>query len=389
MNEDVREWSGAVRRAIGAAVPAAVPIASLEVVSIDGSPVVRARGDGGGEGYVPANARIPDTLSLVKRRVFPFFLGRDARDIAWLAELCFASNSTYKYAGVGLWNAIAHVELAVLDLLGRSAGLPVADWFGGRRRGLVPVYLSSTTRASDPADELERIASRLAETGARACKFKIGGRMSGDEEADPQRSRLLIERARAVLGDEVAIYVDANSSYTVEQAIEVGRRLEAHGIDLYEEPVHFQDFEGTKRVADALSIDVSGGEQCSDEYLFRWMFRHHGVDVVQPDVCYAGGLSRTLRIARLAEAAGCPVTPHSPRTGFGQAPNLHLISLLERPGAYHEHHIRALERHQWVTPEPDVHDGELAVPDGPGLGLEYDRAALEAADIILRSEETP
>lgn len=387
MNESVRRWSDEIGETIRRIVPEPVVIRGLDVVSVGGTLLVRARADDGLAGHVPANARIPDTLSLVERRVLPFFLGRDAREIAWLAELCFASNSTYKYAGVGLWNAIAHVELAVLDLLGRAAGVPVADFFGGRRRERIPVYLSSTTRASDPADELEHIAARVDETGSRACKFKIGGRMSGDEEAIPDRSRLLIEQARARLGDGVAIYVDANSSYSVDEAGEVGRRLETHGIDLFEEPVHFQDFEGTKRVADALEIDVSGGEQCSDEYLFRWMFDHHGVDVVQPDVCYAGGLSRTLRIARLAEAAGHPVTPHSPRTGFGQAPNLHLVSLLDRPGAYHEHHIRTTERHGWVDPEPDVRDGELAVPNGPGLGLEYDRAAIEAADVILHREE--
>ena len=196
--------------------------------------------------------------------------------------------------------------------------------------------------------------------------------MSSNRDAAPGRTEEIIRLSRKLMGDNFTIYLDANSSYSPEKAIEVGAMLEEYGIDLFEEPVHWLDFEGTKRVADALSIPVGWGEQDYDWYKFKWLLEHGGVDVLQPDVFYNGGIIRTLRIASLAAGHNIPLAPHSPKSGPAAGAMLHLVSLIDNPHLFQEFHIDPAPVESWYTPNLSIAGGILSVPDGPGLGFEYD-----------------
>src|SRR5205085_8338561 len=138
---------------------------------------------------------------------------------------------------------------SLFDLLGKVAKQPVGALLGGVIRQDVPIYLSSLRRDTTPEQEVAWLGKRLEETGAKAVKLKIGGRMSKNADAAPQRTERLVALARKRFGNGVTIYVDANGSYDAPKAIEVGRMLEAHGVAFFEEPCPFEELEETKRVA--------------------------------------------------------------------------------------------------------------------------------------------
>lgn len=341
-------------------VAGAVRLQAIEPVEIDGKLWIRTLAEDGSVGVVADNGRLLDCLSLFQRRTVPAFLGQDARDLDRLLDEAYVRESNYKYAGMPFWVCVAFVELSVLDLLGRVVGKPVGALFGNVLRDQIPVYLTRLTRETTPEEEVSILEEQLAQTGAKAVKVKIGGRMK-NTPADVKRTNGLVPLARKQLGDAIRINVDANGSYTVAEAIEVGRMLEANNVGFYEEPCPWEEHAATKEVADALEVTVAGGEQDSSEAAFRWMIANGGFDLVQPDVYYNGGIIRTLRIARLAAEKGIAITPHSPKTGAPAAPMLHFASLAPNLGPFQEY-----------IASPEIKDGKVAVPAGPGLGFEFD-----------------
>jgi L-alanine-DL-glutamate epimerase-like enolase superfamily enzyme len=234
-------------------------------------------------------------------------------------------------------------------------------------------------RDTTPQQEVAWLAERLDQTGAKAVKLKIGGRMSNNADASPGRTERLVQLARKTFGDEITIQVDSNGSYDAPKAIEVGRMLQDHGVYFYEEPCPWEDFEATRRVADALEILVAGGEQDTSFPKFRWMVRNRAVDIVQPDLIYNGGLVRTTRVARLAAAADMDITPHAPQLGFQPVYMLHFASCTPNLGRFQEFAGRVHRSPSWFWPHFEVAGGVLQVPKGPGLGMTIDPGVLQEA----------
>ncbi|MBT7163773.1 MAG: mandelate racemase/muconate lactonizing enzyme family protein [Victivallales bacterium] len=331
-----------------------------EVLELDGKVYLRIRDRGGSVGAIQANPKLRPLAALLQATIAATFAGRDARDLEQLVDAVYTDRTNYKNAGLPFWLCVAHVELAILDLLARRDGLPVNEFLGTVLRHEIPVYLSRFERQNSGEEEVAAVDALLEQTGARATKLKIGSRM-GNTPEQSRRDRQMILAAERLWGDHVTVYVDANGSYRVDEAIEMGQFLADHGVAFLEEPCPWQQPEDTKAAADALDFPVAGGEQDSSLSRFRWLVRERGVDVVQPDLYYAGGLVRCLRIARMAAATGMPVTPHSPKTGLEASPNLHFASLVPNGGPFQEY--RACD---------EVRNGCVRVPDAPGFGLEYD-----------------
>jgi L-alanine-DL-glutamate epimerase-like enolase superfamily enzyme len=246
-------------------------------------------------------------------------------------------------------------------------------------RTQVPVYLSSLTRETTPEQEAGDLAQKLAQTGAKAVKIKVGGRMRNTHE-DEKRTRALLPQLRKVLGNQITLYADANSSYTVEEGISVGQFLEAHDVAIFEEPCPWEDYEANRRVAAALQkIKVAGGEQDSSVYRFRDIIHNRVYDVVQPDLFYNGGIIRGYRVGQLAAKAGMGIAPHSPKADPLEAPFLHLAAVLSNLEGFQEYPARPAKQPAWYTPHLLVKDGKLPVPPGPGLGIAYDEAVWKKA----------
>lgn len=357
-------------------------IASIELLRHQNIYLVRTTTSDGAVGIAVCNERIRYLHPILTQLVIPYFVGQDARHIETLVDGVYVSRSNYKLAGLALWCCVGWVEFSIFDLLGKVAKRPVGELLGGVIRKEIPVYLSSLRRDTTPEQEVAWLSKRLEQTGARAVKLKIGGRMSNNADASPKRTDRLIPLARKTFGDKITIYVDANGSYDAKHAIEVGKLLEAHNVAFFEEPCPFEEYEETKRVADALTMPVAGGEQDTSLARFRWMVGNRGVDIVQPDLNYNGGFVRTIRVARLAAARTMEITPHAPQAGPNPAYMLHFASCTPNLGAFQEFNGAPQKPESWFGPRFEVRRGVLQAPTGHGLGITVEPKILNKAERI-------
>jgi L-alanine-DL-glutamate epimerase-like enolase superfamily enzyme len=360
-----------------------VVIESIELLKSDEHFLVRTRSKDGAVGLSMPNEKIRFLYPMLLQKVAPFFLRKDARDLEALLDGVYLHDSNYKMQGLPFWCCVAWVEFSLLDLLGKTARKHVSGLFGGRVREKVPIYVASGNRETTPEEEVRILQQRIAETGAQAVKFKVGGRMSRNRDSLPNRSEGLIELARKALGDRITIQADANGSYDVPKAIEIGRRLEAIDAYLFEEPCPFDHLGETKRVADALAIAISGGEQESSEYRFEWMIQHGAVQVVQPDLHYYGGYIRTSRVARMAAAAGLPITLHTSSGNTGFADMLNFSSFTPNMGRFQELKSGVNATRSLFDPPIVVEDGHLNVPTAPGLGMVHTEELVKNAKVVM------
>jgi L-alanine-DL-glutamate epimerase-like enolase superfamily enzyme len=357
-----------------------VIIESLRLLKKDGEYFVHVRSKDGAEGVSVANPPRPEYLDkILKQLVMPFFVGKDARDLENLLWELYRWRDNYKLQGLALWSPQAWIEFAVLDMLGRIARQPMGALLGDVVRQEVACYVASGRRDTTPEQEIEHLRKLLEESGARAVKFRVGGRMSRNADASPGRTEKLIPLVRKTFGDAIDIHADANSSYDPPQAIRVGRMLEEVGAVYFEEPCPFDHLEDTKVVADALTIPVAGGEQEYSDWRFRWMIANRGVDIVQPDLHYYGGMIRSVRVARMAALAKMPTTVHI-SGGFGFIYMLHFASCVPDIGRYQEYKL-GRETYDWFDPPLKVKDGKMTVPAGPGVGIK------DVADVLKGAVE--
>ena len=357
-------------------------VESIELLQKGREYFVRVRSKDGAEGISVTNSRAAYLHPILNKLVIPYFIGKDARDLeSHLFEL-YRYRSNYKLQGLALWCPLAWVEFALLDMMGRVAGKSIGQLFGGVVRQKVAFYVASGNRDTTPEQEVDYLMELVEETGAKAVKFRVGGRMSRNADSMPGRTERLIPLARKTLGDGIAIHADANSSYDPPKAIEVGKMLEDIGAVYFEEPCPFDHLEDTKRVADVLTIPIAGGEQEYSQRRFRWMIYNRGVDIVQPDLHYYGGLIRSTRVAHMAALAGMPTTVHI-SGGLGFVYMLHFASYTPDIGQYQEYK-RGIEKYgNWFDPPLEVRNGAMTVPQGPGSGIKDIRDLLKDAKPVV------
>ena len=352
-----------------------VNIASVELLRSGEQFLVRVRSQDGATGIAAAHPDVLETTwPILLRRVAPFFRGKDARDLDALIDGVYLTSSNYKWQGLPFWVPVASVEFAILDLLGKVAGKPVGELFGGVLHREIAVYRASGNRGNSPEQEIAFLQKLVAETGAKAIKFRLGARMRYDE-ASTRRDLALIPLTRKTFGSGMTIYADANGSYDIPTALRIGGVMQENGLAFLEEPVPFDYYDETKQIADELPLPVAGGEQESSIRRFRWMIQHKGVDVVQPDLFYFGGFVRSIRVARMAAAAGMPCTPHMSDGGLGYLYVAHYASCVANAGPFQEYKGRddSLPVSSETAPLTSV-NGFLKVPTGPGLGVTIDPA---------------
>ena len=348
---------------------APVIIESIKLLKKGEEYFVHVRSKDGAEGVALTNPPREQYLDkILKQLVIPFFIGKDARDLENLLWELYRWQDNYKLYGLGLWSPQAWVEFAILDMLGRIAGQPMGALLGEIVRQDVAIYVASGRRDTTPEQEVEYLQKLVAQSGARAVKFRVGGRMSRNVDAMPGRTEKLIPLVRKTLGEAIDIHADSNSSYDAPQAIRVGRMLEEVKAVYFEEPCQFDHLEETKVVADALKIPVAGGEQEYSDWRFRWMIANRGVDIVQPDLHYYGGMIRSVRVARMAQVAKIPTTVHI-SGGFGFVYMLHFASCVPDIGRYQEYKLGTEKYGGWFDQPIKVKDGKMSVPSGPGVGI--------------------
>ncbi len=368
----------------------AMKIRSLETFSNAFVGFVRVRTDDGAEGWGQVSTYNADITSLVfHRQIAPWALGADALDIEALVDLI--PEREHKFPGSYLRRALAGLDTALWDLRGKMEGKSVCALLGGTPRP-IRVYASSMRRDITPEDEAARLARLRDRSGYDAFKFRVGRECGHDVDEWPGRTEAIVPEVRKALGDGVALLVDANSGYSPARAIEVGRLLEDHAVRHFEEPCPYWELEQTRQVADALALDVTGGEQDCDLAVWRRMIDMRAVDVVQPDICYLGGMTRTLRVARMAEEAGLPCTPHSANLSMVTLFTMHLLGAVPNAGPYLEFSIEGPDYYPWqenlFRGSPyRIDDGRVTIPDAPGWGVEISPDWLAGAHYQLSEPE--
>lgn len=350
-------------------------IKSIETFCNEFVGIVRVRTEDGSEGWGQvSNYNADITAQVLHRQVAPYALGQDALEMDRLLDGIVEIE--FKFPGSYLRRALAGLDTALWDWRGKQQGKSVCELLGGEPRS-IPVYASSMRRDITPEEEADRFRALQDSAGFRAFKFRIGKECGHDEDEWPGRTEAIVPAIRRALGDDATLLVDANCGYSVDKAVAVGRFLEEYGVAHFEEPCPYWQYEWTaevRRQCQNLKLQVAGGEQDCSLAQWRRMIDLPAFDIVQPDICYIGGLTRALRVARMAENSGLPCLPHSANLSLITVFSLHMVGALENAGPYVEFSIEGSDYYPWQDglfwPNFEVKDGRMQIPSAPGWGVE-------------------
>lgn len=330
---------------------------------------------GWGECYGPSAV----AKAYIETQFGPRILGRDAFDVEVIWEDLY--NRIKDYGGKGMAAAaLSGIDIALWDIIGKACGRPIHKLIGGAHRTEVTCYATGIyfIDMNRLIEEAVEEAQGYVEQGFTAVKMKIG---LGDSGLDIRR----VAAVREAVGTDVRLMVDANHCMTVPQAIRIGRELEKLDIEWFEEPISPEDIDGYIEVTRALDMAVAGGENEMTRWGFRDIVARKAMDIIQPDVCAAGGISECRKIATLAAAHGVECVPHAWGSVIGVAATLHFLAALpDQPPSFRpvppmfefeqcENPFRDL-----LAKDPIVQNrGKVQIPTGAGLGIEIDRAVIE------------
>ncbi|MCC6490635.1 MAG: mandelate racemase/muconate lactonizing enzyme family protein [Candidatus Hydrogenedentes bacterium] len=379
-------------RAAGAAVLAtAFPHASyaqehkLAITAVEpyllkgGKCFVLVRTDAGitGIGEVsPMNA--PAAAHLIANQYGGLITGMNPLDIDRCWDRVFYS--TYKQGVMGLQpEALAGIDIALWDILGKVTGLPLCQLLGGKRRDWVRVYASIGGGARSTPEKMAERAARAVSKGFTAVKIRMDyGPVVPD--ADVRKDLATLAAVRKAIGDGVELKYDVNNGYSAQTAIRVGKEIEQFNVIHYEEPVAQTDYAGYAAVVEAVDIPVAAGEHEYTRWQFRDLIEEANPDILQPDLVKCAGISEAVKIAALASAHHKLLCPHQTQPTIGQAANLHFTSVFVNNDMAQELAEDALdsELHTLFKTPLEYKDGRMKVPEGPGLGLELDEGRLKS-----------
>jgi L-alanine-DL-glutamate epimerase-like enolase superfamily enzyme len=257
--------------------------------------------------------------------------------------------------------ALSAIDLACWDLRGKAMGQSVCALLGGLR-DRASTYASGALMRQHPVDYLAKAAPRLRDMGFRQMKMQCGSEPT--VEASIERVRVV----REAIGQDVDLMCDINQLWSVNHAIEVGRRIEPYHLFWLEDPIAHDDYAGLARVADALTTPIAAGEYHYGIVPFRHLLETRSIDIVMIDVLRVGGITQWMKVAGMAEAFNLPVVSHL-------VPEIHVHLIAAIPNGltveYMPWSLRLFEE------TPALQSGQLVVPARPGLGLAFDQAALK------------
>ena len=354
-----------------------VIIDSLELLRYDGSYLCRVRSTGGAEGISVGHSTLSTLYPIFINNLQPFFKGQDARELDLILEKVYIYNFNFRLNGIALGLPLATIEFAILDMLGQIAGKTAGELIGEIRNPEVAVYVATEFREKSLEEHFDLIRRAVSEYDVHALKVKVGYQFAGTKDIHyngvPGKTEKLIPLLRKTYGDDMALYADSNGYYNVSEAIRIGRLLEEYRYSYFEEPVMYDHFEALKEVADALTIPVANGEQDQSFVHFRWSIANDGLDIVQPDIYYFGGMIRAMKVALMADAFGKTIIPHMSGGGLGFLYDYILVSVVPNAGAHHE--FKGLDtnvKFECPTSSLKIADGKIKVPTGPGMGVRID-----------------
>jgi L-alanine-DL-glutamate epimerase-like enolase superfamily enzyme len=311
--------------------------------------------DGLGEAWCdPALAE-----GVVLGKLRPQVLGEDPFNVELIWHRAFDGGAMYDPKGA-MVAGMSGIDMACWDIMGKALGQPVHKLIGGLCRDAIEAYASDVHWQADPAD-MARDAARFAEAGFRRVKTHVGV----DPHDDVRRVRAL----REAIGPDVGLMVDINTGFDRPTAIRFGRRIAEYDITWYEEPLSPMDLDGLAVIRESTGIPIATGENEYTRWGFREMFAKGGVDVAMPDMARTGGITDMRKICAVAEAFGVVVSPHNYSSGVCSAATLHLMAATPGTGPLEWDTVGSSIVDELFVEPPVVKDGQVWVPQLPGLGV--------------------
>lgn len=343
-----------------------------------GQTLVEVFTDGGITGIGECSPMVHGSVfaGLIDKAIRGYVVGQSPFDVEKIWRSAFFGR--YKLGPMGVYlNALAGVDIALWDIMGKALGVPCYMLMGGKVRDKVPLYASAMRHYRKPKEEAEHLA-RWVQRGFTAVKIHPYDYWAFDQGTDDTLD--VVREVRAVLGPKISLMVDPNNAYSVHRAIEVGRELEKFGCSLFEEPIAAYDYEGYARLCDALDIPVGAGEQEYTRWQHKDLIVHGKVDVIQPDVVKCGGLTELRKIGTVASVFNRPIQCHNTQPTIGTAAHYHFwvsepMCLYHQEYPAEDHPLR--DRYPILTEPLPIKDGYLTMPDRPGIGIEIDRKVLK------------
>jgi D-galactarolactone cycloisomerase len=348
----------------------------LGTVVSQSTAIVVIETDEGITGYGEAKGTPVVMKGLVEQHLRPLVLGEDPTRVAYLWEkmfngsrvglaLYYGRSMAVPEAPGNLMCAISGVDVALWDIAGKARGVPIYKLLGGEVRSRIRAY------ASGGHGWLGEIGDQFlgyVEKGFTACKMRVGGK---DHPRMVAGSAARIKEAREAVGPDVQIMLDAHGSTGVTEAIKLAREVEQYDIAWYEEPVIYHNFPGMAEVRRATSIPIATGEDLYGRHAFRDLGLARAADIWQPDTAMAGGITELVRIAGLASAMEVQLAPHCWGSAFLWAASLQLAGALPSYYIFEFGQAYSPLLYELVTTPVKVEkDGYVAIPTGPGLGVE-------------------
>ncbi len=344
---------------------------------------------GWGECFGPGNVALANK-AIVEKVIRPMVLGKDPldRDVIWHEVYNLLRDHGQKGMPI---QALSGVDIALWDIAGKVASLPVHKMIGGAHRSEVNVYgYGMMLKRESISDHLARFtdeASAIKDMGFAATKMKVG--------LGPMEDVQLATAVRRGIGEDFPFMVDANHCYTTPDALYVGRALEELKPYWFEEPVAPEDIEGYRELRSKLKINISGGEAEFTRWGWRRLLENRCLDIAQPEVCGLGGITEYLRVVTLCHAHFTPVVNHVWGSAVSVAVNLQLLAAMPAmPGGLFpwepmlEFDTTDNRFRDFLLTEPlDIHGqvkangGMVKVPTGPGFGIEPDREFIRRYEV--------
>jgi galactonate dehydratase len=303
-------------------------------------------------------------------------LGHDPANIEWLVQRMYRND--YARAGEIAMSAIATIEIACWDIVGKALGQPVYKLLGGAVRDRIKAYANGWYTVERTPQEFHNAAKRVLEKGYRALKFDPFG--AGFYELEPKEKVFVVELVEAVrdaVGPEVEILIEMHGRFNPATAVEMSRELERFKPSWVEEPVPPENLAALKKAAEQITIPVATGERIHNRYEFRELLELQAADIIQPDITHSGGLLEVKKLAAWAESYYVLVAPHNVGGPVSTAAALHFAA--STPNFKIQEHFNDFAE-DWVKAaapgNPEVVDGYFALPQGVGLGVELDQAVL-------------
>ncbi|MFD5088329.1 mandelate racemase/muconate lactonizing enzyme family protein [Kitasatospora sp. NPDC058406] len=319
-----------------------------------------------GEAYGLPSPQV--TATVVATVLAPLLIGQDALATGAIWERLFKGQAAGGHNRGFYLEAMAGVDLALWDLRGKLAGVPVHRLLGGPVRETVDCYASPVALHADPEDSA-RQALGFVDDGFKALKVKIGR----GERTD----RAHLSAVRAAVGDDIEILTDVNCAYDLDEATRVGAVLADLGISWYEEPLQVDDLANLAELRRRTGLTVVNGETHFTRFDLRDSLLHRAIDVFMPNVARCGGITEAMRLSALASAFHVDIAPHGVGSGVSLCAALQLCAATPNLRTYEYNRLPNPIRENILVNPPKFTDGALVVPTGPGLGFELDEDTVD------------